>query len=349
MRKIIHVDMDCFYAAIEIRDRPELKNLPVAIGSHHPRGVLCTANYVAREYGVRSAMPNATAYRHCPNLVLLPIDMPKYKAASKRIQAIFREYTNLVEPLALDEAFLDVTESTHHQGSATRIAEAIRQRIWTEEQLTASAGVAPNKFLAKIGSSWNKPNGLTVIRPQDVDRFVVDLPVEKLFGVGKVTAKKFYQLKLKTCRDLQQLSLTQLMQHFGKLGEHFYEQCRGMDSRAVNPNRLRKSLSVEQTFAEDIQDPEQCLEILKELHVKLLKRLQESCPNQHIKSQFIKIKLNDFKLLSAETASLDTHLEQYIKLFLNTHNRQPQPIRLLGMGVSFQDSNTDAEIQGNLF
>lgn len=191
-RKIIHVDMDCFYAGIEIRDNPSLATKPVAVGgASNQRGVLCTCNYIARQYGVRSAMPTAIAYRHCPDLIVLPVNMPKYRQISESIHRIFKEFTELVEPLALDEAFLDVSESSLYRGSATWIAEAIRNKIWQKEQLTASAGVAPNKFLAKIASGWNKPNGVFVIRPEQILSFVSQLPVTKLFGVGKVTAKNY--------------------------------------------------------------------------------------------------------------------------------------------------------------
>lgn len=351
LRKIIHVDMDCFYAAIEIRDRPELADKPVAVGAPGmERGVLCTCNYVARKLGVRSAMSNKMAYQHCKDLIILPVNMAKYKTVAKEIQNIFREYTDLVEPLALDEAFLDVSHSPHHQGSATFIAEAIRKKIWDRQNLTASAGVAPNKFLAKIGSGWNKPNGLFVIRPQDVAGFVKDLEVENLFGVGKVTAKKFHQLRLKTCTDLQKLSLHELTHHFGKLGERLYEQCRGLDSRTVNPNRIRKSLSVEETFAEDIRDLSQCLKVLKHLHQRLTRRIKESTPDHPIKNQFIKIKFSDFKSATMETLSTDTNFERYEKLFIETHAKHAKSIRLIGVGVHFQEEKPESAItQGLLF
>lgn len=352
-RKIIHIDMDCFYAAIEIRDNPALADKPVGIGAPaSQRGVLCTCNYIARKFGVRSAMPTATALRLCPNLILLPVNFPKYKAMAKQIQEIFREYTDLMEPLALDEAFLDVTDSDLHQGSATLIAEDIRKRIWDTHRLTASAGVAPNKFLAKIGSGWNKPNGLCVIRPHEVENFVSQLPVEKLFGVGKVTAQKFYQLNLKTCSDLQSLSRSELISNFGKFGERLYEQCRGIDTRPVNPNRIRKSLSVEEAFSKDIADSEKCLEILKNLHQDLLRRLKESAPDHPIKNQFIKIKFYDFQSTTMESGSHDTDFELYCKLFQAAYQRFKKPVRLLGMGVHFKEKEKEAEapfIQSSLF
>ena len=212
MKKIIHIDMDCFYAAIEIRDRPELADKPVAVGSApDQRGVLCTCNYIARGYGIHSAMSSALAYRQCPELVLLPVDMDKYRAVASRIQAIFHEVTDRVEPLALDEAYLDVSDVTDYHGSATLIAQAICREIFAREQLVASAGVAPNKFLAKIASGWQKPNGFFVIRPEQVDAFIYQLPIEELFGVGKVTAKKLHQRGFKTCADLQAVPLKKLI------------------------------------------------------------------------------------------------------------------------------------------
>jgi DNA polymerase-4 len=191
IRKIIHVDMDCFYAAVEIRDNPALAGKPVAVGgASDARGVLCTCNYVARKFGVRSAMATAKAYRLCPDLIVLPVDMQKYRQIARHIHAIFRDFTDLVEPLSLDEAYLDVSDALHHQGSATRMAEAIRARIWQEHQLTASAGVSSNKLLAKIASGWKKPDGLFVIEPDEIAVFMKTLPVKELYGVGKVTAQK---------------------------------------------------------------------------------------------------------------------------------------------------------------
>lgn len=226
-RKIIHIDMDCFFAAIEIRDNPLLKNKPVAIGGlPENRGVLSTCNYIARKYGLHSAMPSVRALQLCPKLILLPVKMEKYKAASKVLYRIFKQYTPLVEPLSLDEAFIDVTDCQYCKGSATLIAETIKRRIKKELKLTASAGVAPNKFLAKVASDWEKPDGLFVITPDKIDLFIQKLPIEKIFGVGRVTAKKLHAVQIKTCHDLQQFSLAQLQEKFGKMGERFYDLCR---------------------------------------------------------------------------------------------------------------------------
>jgi DNA polymerase-4 len=336
-RKIIHIDMDCFYAAIEIRDDPSLASKPVAVGgSASHRGVLCTCNYIARQYGVRSAMPTAYAHRLCPDLVVLPVNMNKYREAAKKIHAIFREFTPLVEPLSLDEAYLDVSASHHCQGSATLIAKEIRQRIWDEVAITASAGVAPNKFLAKIASGWKKPNGLMIIRPQDVDSFVKNLPIEELFGVGKVTAKKLHAAGFKLCSDLQSISLLELTEKFGKLGQQLYEQSRGNDDRRVVPDRIRKSLSVEETFTQNITKPEDCIPVIDLLFQRLVSRIKDSEPNRPIKNQYLKIKYGDFKQTTIERASSEPDLMQFKKLFYDGIKREKISIRLLGLGIHFQ-------------
>lgn len=335
-RKIIHVDMDCFYAAIEIRDNPSLADKPVAVGgSSDHRGVLCTCNYIARQFGVRSAMPTAFAVRLCRDLVILPVNMNKYKEAAQLIQAIFREFTDLVEPLSLDEAFLDVSQSSHCQGSATLIAKEIRRRIWNEVNLTASAGVAPNKFLAKIASGWKKPNGLFVIRPQDITSFVKDLPVKELFGVGKVTAEKLHAQGITVCSDLYGMSLNQLTEKFGKLGYQLYDQSRGVDNRLVVPNRERKSLSVEETFTKNIETSIECLSVIDSLFDKLVQRINDSSPDRVIKNQYIKIKYSDFKQTTIERISSAPDLLQFKSLLIEGIKREKPSIRLLGLGVHF--------------
>lgn len=336
LRKIIHVDMDCFYAAVEMRDNPALADKPVAVGATPAqRGVICTANYAARRFGVRSAMPSATALRRCRNLVLLPVDMPKYKAVARRIHAIFREFTPLVEPLALDEAYLDVSGSNHCRGSATLIAQAIRQRIWDTEQLTASAGVAPNKFLAKIASGWNKPNGLFVIRPDEIADFIAQLPVNELHGVGKVTAHKLHQLQLITCSDIQKIPLAELTALFGKLGQRLHEQSHGIDERKVEPNRSRKSLSVEQTFSHNQSSLAACHTLINQLYSRLLTRIAEHAANRKIKNQYVKIKFADFSSASAEMSNDKADLDNYLRLLENICASANKPIRLLGLGVHF--------------
>ncbi len=337
IRKIIHIDMDCFYAAVEIRDNPQLADKPVAVGSSaEERGVLCTCNYIARKFKVRSAMATAYAQRLCPDLIVLPVNMQKYREVSDIIHSIFLEFTPLVEPLSLDEAYLDVTHSQHHQGSATLIAKAIRQKIWDTVALTASAGVSTNKLLAKIASGWNKPDGLYVIRPQDIASFMQNLPVDELFGVGKVTANKLHALKLKTCADLQTISLIELIHYFGeKSGNRLYEQCRGIDHRMVEPNKTRKSLSVEQTFRQDIVMDEHCLTILHDLYDALMERLKKYLINRSIKNQCVKIKLSNFKTVTLERSSQYPNFSLYEHMLFELINRSYGKIRLMGVGVHF--------------
>jgi len=255
MRKIIHVDMDCFFAAVEMRDNPALRDIPIAIGgSRVQRGVISTANYPARKFGVRSAMPTAMALKLCPHLTLLPGRFEAYKEASHHIREIFSRYTSLIEPLSLDEAYLDVTDSLHCHGSATLMAQEIRQTIFDELQLTASAGIAPVKFLAKIASDLNKPNGQYVITPDEVPAFIKTLPLGKIPGVGKVSAAKLENMGLRTCGDVQNSDLSMLLKRFGKFGRVLWERSQGIDERNVNSERLRKSVGVERTLAEDIHD-----------------------------------------------------------------------------------------------
>lgn len=348
-RKIIHIDMDCFYAAVEIRDQPHLKNKPVAVGgSPDERGVLCTCNYIARKWGVRSAMATSFAKRLCPGLIVLPVNMKKYRNEAGIIHSIFQEFTSKIEPLSLDEAYLDVSASSHCQGSGTLMAQAIRQQIWNKVQLTASAGVAPNKFLAKIASGWNKPNGLFVIPPKAIPNFIKELAVTELFGVGKVTANKLHRLGIKTCADLQNFSLGSLIQQFGKFGQQLYEQSHGIDNRPVEPNRIRKSISVEHTFRTDISIKE-ASENLAELYDELLKRIKSSEPGRIIKNQFIKVKFSNFKQTTLEKSNQDIDLGLYKTLLNEISNKNNSPIRLLGLGVHFMDVEKIIEIQQSLF
>lgn len=344
-RKIIHIDMDCFYAAIEIRDNPSLKDKPVAVGGNSARGVLCTCNYVARKFGVHSAMPTQKAKQLCPDLILLPVHFEKYKKVSKSIRDVFYEFTPLVEPLSLDEAYLDVTLNPGYHNSATLIAQAILQRIWQKEQLTASAGVAPNKFLAKVASGLNKPNGLVVIPPNQVEAFIKDLPVEKIFGVGRVMLEKLHHKGLKKCSDIQQLSLLELIQEFGKFGQTLYYQSRGIDERLVQPNRPRKSISVETTFEKDCNNFETIQQELGELYMRLVQSKKDR--PYKIKSQFVKIKLNNFKVKSAEISSKGDDFPVFVDLLKRVWI-QSQPIRLLGLGLRFYTEDRVVK-QGSLF
>ncbi|KKL96325.1 hypothetical protein LCGC14_1845640, partial [marine sediment metagenome] len=248
MKKFIHIDMDCFYAAVEMRDNPALANVPLAIGGNSRRGVLSTANYIAREYGVRSAMSNYHAKQRCPDLVIVPGRMQVYKAISLQIRAIFQRYTDLIEPLSLDEAYLDVTDSTACKGSATLMAQQIRADIFAATGLTASAGVAPIKFIAKIASDENKPNGQFVVLPELVDEFLAQLPLGKIPGVGKVTLEKLNLKGLYTGADVCEKGVNWMQQHVGNFGVSLYQKCAGLHIGKVSTERVRKSLSVEHTY-----------------------------------------------------------------------------------------------------
>lgn len=344
-RKIIHVDMDCFYAAIEMRDHPEWRNRPIAVGgSPSSRGVLCTSNYVARQFGVRSAMSSAYALRLCPELLILPVNMQKYRQVSRAIRHIFTDYTEEIEPLSLDEAYLDVTYCSKHCNSATLIAQEIRQRIWQTQSLTASAGVAPNKFLAKVASDWHKPNGQFVITPQQVDAFVVELPVEKIWGVGRVTTQKLHQMGIKTCADLQKYSLDQLLMEFGRFGQRLYELARGIDDRSLETTRIRKSVSVEQTYPRDLPDLMHCWQQLPQLFQQLLERLERH-EQRTIHKQFIKIKFNDFQLTTVETVVHRICIDTYRQLLSTGFVRYQKPVRLLGLGVGFAEPTAIKQYQ----
>ncbi len=252
LRKIVHVDMDAFYASVEQRDDPSLRGKPVVVAWRGNRSVVCAASYEARRFGVRSAMPAITAERLCPEAIFLPPDFTRYKAVSRAVREIFQRHTDLIEPLSLDEAYLDVTENKTSLPTATRVAKTIRQQIREELFLTASAGVAPNKFLAKIASDWRKPDGLFVIQPTDLDTFLPPLPVGRIPGVGKVTETRLKQIGIQTVGDLQRFDLSSLEAQFGRYGSRLYQLARGIDHSLVVPDRLTKSISAEDTFPRDI-------------------------------------------------------------------------------------------------
>ena len=338
-RKIIHCDCDCFYAAVEVRDDPSLAGRPVAVGGRaQTRGVIAACNYEARAFGVRSAMPTSRALRLCPQLVLLPPDFERYRAASRKILSIYRELTPLVEPLSLDEAYLDVSGVGACRGSATLMAEAVRARIHAEVGITASAGIAPNKFLAKIASDWNKPNGQFVIRPDQVDAFVTALPVSKLFGVGKVTAARLERFGVHTCGDLREWALADLIARFGKFGRSLHRLCRGIDERPVSPDRPRKSLSVETTFANDLPDLAACAEALEPLADDCLRRFARLDPAPPVHKAFVKIRFDNFTTTTAECVADAPALARWRQLLATAHGRSGRPVRLLGVGVRFADA-----------
>ncbi len=339
MRKIIHVDMDCFYAAVEVRDEPKLKGQPVAVGgSAFERGVVCAANYEARKYGVHSAMPVSKAVKLCPDLQVTPVHMQKYRDCSKEIHNIFKEYTDIIEPLSLDEAYLDVTTCNKHHNSATWIAQHIRDDIEKKLHLTASAGISVNKFLAKVASRLDKPNGQFTIAPDEVKNFMYALPIGALPGVGQVTEQKLQQLRIHQCGQLQACPESSLIKHFGKFGLRLHQLARGIDEQSVIAHRVRKALSVEHTFSNDLKTQQDCLNALPKIFNELQERLHRHS-DRVIKNQFIKIKFNDFQQITRAQVSHQAELSVFLQLFEQGYLSQANPVRLLGLGVHFSDTN----------
>ncbi len=344
-RKIAHLDMDCFYAAVEVRDNPSLQGKPVAVGgSADRRGVLCTCNYEARKFGVRSAMPTSTALRQCPNLILSPVNIPKYKEESHKIHEIFKRYTDKIEPVSLDEAYLDLTNNPQEGGSATRIVQAIRKAIFQELHLTASGGVAPNKFLAKIASDWKKPNGFYAIPPEAISEFVTQLPVQKIPGVGKVLGAKLQEKGIHTCADVVQFGRDSLVRNFGGMGFRLYDLARGIDDEPVHTQWVRKSLSTEDTFVHDIMGAEDCIQALQRIHVEFLRRLSLEA-ERHVVEQahrhqiFVKIKYSDFRQTTIERSSPNLDFEPFANLFMERYGQRPRPVRLLGLGIRWPEAD----------
>jgi len=337
-RKIIHCDADCFFAAIEMRDDPSLAAYPVAVGGNPgKRGVISTCNYRAREFGVRSAMASGHALKLCPDLIIRPHRMAAYQEASQVMRDIFFDYTDRVEPLSMDEAFLDVTDSERCQGSATLMAQEIRERIEAALSITVSAGVAPNKFIAKVASDWDKPDGLTVIEPSSVAEFVRKLPVGNIWGVGRVTAEKMRRLGLDTCGHLQGLSLEALTQHFGSFGASLYYLCRGHDERAVKSTRRRKSLSIEHTYEQDLLNVSACVEQLPVLMEELQRRLERLDEGYQPLKAFVKVKFDDFSSTTLERAGSRPCQQDFRLLLEEAVARGARPVRLLGLGVRLVD------------
>ena len=348
-RKIIHIDMDAFYASVEQRDCPELQGKPVIVGSPEGRGVVLTCSYEARKFGVRSALPGKEAKRLCPDGIFVPPRFPVYTEVSLHIREIFFRYTDLVEPLSLDEAYLDVTHDKLNIGSAIEIAKAIREAIKEETNLTASAGVSVNKFVAKIASGMQKPDGLTFIHPSQIEIFMEQLKVKDFHGIGRITAEKMNKMGIFTGADLKKLSRDEMMKQYGKPGRFYYDIVRGIDNRAVEAGRETKSVSVEDTFAEDVLD----IELLE----KELERLSQLLFTRSDKYQVygrtitLKVKYHDFKIISRSKTFPDkvTHpafLAQTAKQLLKQTEAGRKKIRLLGVGVSgFEDEKTIAQLR----
>lgn len=346
LRKIIHVDMDAFYASVEQRDAPELRGKPVIVAWKGNRSVVCAASYEARAFGVRSAMPAIRAERLCPAAIFIAPDFTRYRAVSKSVREIFKRHTDLIEPLSLDEAYLDVTENKMGLPTATLVARTIREQIRKELNLTASAGVAPNKFLAKLASDWRKPDGLFVIQPEEVDVFLLPLPVGRLPGVGKVTEEKLGQLGIKTVGELRAHERAKLEDEFGRFGARLHDLARGTDENPVVPDRPTKSISVEDTFPDDVLLPE-TEPMIRRLAEKLwsASRKESRVPRTVV----LKLKTKEFKILTrsytphAPPSSCEELIDIALQLLERVDHGPHQRYRLVGVGLSnFEDVDQDA-------
>jgi DNA polymerase-4 len=352
IRKIVHIDMDAFYASVEQRDNPDLRGKPVIVAWKGNRSVVCAASYEARKFGVRSAMPAVRAERLCPDAIFIPPDFTRYRAVSRLAREIFKRHTDLVEPLSLDEAYLDVTENKTGLPTATRVAITIREQIRQELNLTASAGVAPNKFLAKLASDWRKPDGLFVIQPEEVDSFLLPLPVSRLPGVGKVTEKRLEELGMRAVKDLQALDRSTLENAFGRYGLRLYELARGIDNNQVVPNRPTKSISAEDTFERDVA--------LSETE-PMIRRLAETVwaasrkESRIARTVVLKLKTSEFNILtrSHTPESPPSSCEELTTIALGLRDRVQlrlgQLFRLVGVGLSNFDEPEDRGSQQFLF
>lgn len=352
LRKIIHIDMDAFYASVEQRDNPELRGKPLAVGGSKERGVVAAASYEARKFGVRSAMASKIAYQKCPQLIFVPPDFAKYRAVSAQIMNIFERYTDLVEPLSLDEAYLDVTENKKNIVLATDVAKEIKELIRQETSLTASAGVSFNKFLAKVASGWQKPNGLTVITPNKATAFLEQLPIEDFHGIGKVTAEKMKGLHIFTGKDLKALTEEELVKSFGdKAGRYYFRMARAIDNRPVEPFRTRRSIGAEETFEQDIDDVEEMKQRLQGIAEDVAKRCEKH--GSKGKTITLKIKYKDF-VLQTRSRTLLYFTNDVSILFetacalLGTPENPVKPVRLLGITIHNLDTDPDTKSVRNL-
>ncbi len=348
MKKIIHIDMDCFFAAVEMRENPALVGKPMAVGgSSSQRGVLSTCNYEARKYGLHSAMPTKQALQKCPDLILVPSNMELYKSVSKQIHQIFQRYTNIIEPLSLDEAFLDVTDCPLFHNSATWIAQAIRYDIFNELHLTASAGVAPLKFLAKIASDMNKPNGQFVIAPENVDSFIEKLDLKKIPGVGKVSYQKLQHLGFKTCLDIKKSQKHIIVKHFGKFGSKLWDFSHSIDDREIKADRIRKSIAVEKTLITDINSLDEAQKIIAQLIEKLLSRIEKSQqqPLSYFKKLGVKLKFNDFTQTTLERTTQGVTVDDFYQLLHQIwERRKERDVRLLGIMVHIPEKKENKQL-----
>jgi DNA polymerase-4 len=345
-KKIIHVDMDCFFAQVEMRDNPKLKNLPIAVGGlPKTRSVLCTSNYEARKFGVKSAMPTDFAIRKCPHLIVIPPNFSKYQEASEAIHSVFLQFTNLIEPISLDEAYLDVSSTPN----ATHLLKEIKDSILKKTQLTCSVGLAPNKFLAKIASDWKKPDGEFIIKPHQVNQFVEELDVRLIPGIGPKSLEILKSLNIYKCRDLRKFDVNKLIHFFGKFAHQLVQFANGIDDREVINLYERKTLSVENTFSKDyfwgIELEEEFLKVMNELQLRLTSYFNEH-PNHKVKKIFAKARFNDFSRTTTEiiivpVANFNSfdYLEKFKELLLSNLTKKDMPIRLIGLGVRFHPEN----------
>jgi DNA polymerase IV len=352
VRKIVHIDMDAFYASVEQRDDPRLRGKPVVVAWRGNRSVVCAASYEARKFGVRSAMPAVRAERLCPSAVFLPPDFPRYRAVSRQVREIFKRHTDLIEPLSLDEAYLDVSDNKTGLPTATQVARTIREQIRSELSLTASAGVAPNKFLAKIASAWRKPDGLFVIQPEEVDSFLLSLPVGRLPGVGKVTEEKLKSFQVQTVADLRAVDLPTLQRRFGRFGVRLHELARGIDYNEVIPDRPTQSISAEDTFEQDVTLAE-----TEPMIRRLAEKTWEASRNEArvARTVVLKLKTSEFKILTrshtpqAPPSSCDELTRIALSLRERIELSPKQRFRLIGVGLSNFHDPADASAQPVLF
>jgi DNA polymerase IV len=352
LRKIIHIDMDAFFASVEQLDNPDLRGKPVAVGGSGERSVVAAASYEARKFGVRSAMPSVIAKRLCPDLIFVKHNFSRYTEVSASIHEIFREYTDLIEPLSIDEAFLDVTEDKKNIGSATLIAKKIRNEIKSRTGLTASAGVSVNKFLAKIASEINKPDGLFLIKPEDAEKFIEELPVERFYGIGKVTAQKMHKLGIHNGADLKKWDLASLVRNFGKAGVFFFDIVRGIDDRPVEADQERKSVGTELTYEKDLITRFEVIAELYRLEKELMERLEHSETTG--RTVTMKVKFSDFRQITRSKT-----LQNYIRDFETLHKEvseirkslklEGSRIRLLGLTISNLETDECNDRQLYLF
>lgn len=337
--------MDAFYASVEQRDNPDLRGKPVAVGGSRERGVVAAASYEAREYGVRSAMPSSIAVRRCPNLIFVPPRFEVYREVSQQIRDIFYVYTDLVEPLSLDEAFLDVTENKRQMNSATDIAREIRQRIFDETGLTASAGISVNKFIAKVASDINKPNGQKLIHPTQIDDFTANLEINRFFGIGKVTAQKLNDMGIHTGADLRKYTRPELVQMFGKSGRYYYHICRGLDERPVRTDRIRKSVGAERTYSQDLSELDDQLAALRRIAEEVGRRMKQG--KYRGKTITVKLRYSDFTT-HTRSRSIDRFTDAEAEIYaiaaelLQGHPRE-QALRLMGIAISNLDTESRSE------